>query len=379
MKKYSMKIAALVLAIAMVFALAACSGGGGGGDSSPIKIGVLLPISGSEAFYGIDMNNAYTMAVDRVNSEGGVLGREFELLSVADDGCDPLMAAQAATNITSRDPDFVVGGYCSGATIPALQEFIDNDLVMLISAANSTRITDIGLPQTFMMNSPGTHQIDKLIQLINNLGVTRMSVIHQGDDYTQNLSDISNEKLPPAGIEIVSTEVMESGSPDVSAIVTSIRNAGAEMVFWAGYFADGGNVIRQLRQGGFEGYIVCGDGSSSTELIPAAGPAGDGVFVLSPPAVDFTPGGEAFEAEYQAAFNQPPGAYATLAYDTIMALADAITRAETVESDAVRQAMQDIQYQGLSGLIQFAPNRELLHSNFIILQIQGNRYALYNV
>ena len=403
MSKLQRKIISIVLVIALGFVLTACggnggsgsgsgsggggNGGGGGGgggapasggsDDGPIVVGVLLPISGSEAFYGIDMNNAYTMAVERVNAQGGVLGRQFELLSVADDGCDPLMAAQAATMITSRDPHFVVGGYCSGATIPALQEFHDNNLVMLISAANSTRITDEGLPQTFMINSPGTHQIDKLVSLLSHLDVTKVSVIHQGDDYTQNLSDISNEKLPPAGFEIVSTEVMERGAPDVSAIVTSIRNAGAEVVFWGGYFADGGNVIRQLRQGGFEGYIVCGDGSSSTELIPAAGEAGDGVFVLSPPAVEFADGGEEFEAAYIGQFNQPPGAYATLAYDTIMVLAEAISRAGSIDPDAVRESVQNISYNGLSGLIQFAPNRELLHSNFIVLQIQGDRYGLY--
>ena len=378
MKKLAVKIIALALAVAMGLVLAAC-GGSGGGDGAPIKIGVLVPISGSEAYYGVDMNNSYTLAVNQINEAGGVLGRQLELLPVADDGCDALMAAQAAAMITSQDPDFVVGGYCSGATIPALQEFYDSDLVMLISAANSTRITDEGLPQTFMLNSPGTHQVDKLVDLMKNLGVSRVSIIHQGDDYTQNLSDISNEKLPAAGFQIVSTDVMEKGAPDISAIVTSIRNANADLVFWCGYFADGGNAIRQLRQGGFEGYIVCGDGSSSTELIPACGDAGEGVFVLSPPAVEFTVGGEKFEADYTAAFNQPPGAYSTLCYDTIYLLAEGIKNAGSIETDAVRQAIQDIQYKGLSGTIQFAPNRELLLSNFIVLQIQGGKYILYNV
>jgi len=365
---------ALILAFCMVFG--ACSKKETA-DTGTIKIGALLPMSGSEAFYGNDMYNSYSLAVDHVNAAGGVLGRKLEMLPAADDGCDALMAAQAATMITSQKPHFVVGGYCSGATIPALQEFYDKNLVMLISAANSTRITDLGLRQTFMINSPGTHAIDSLIALMKHLKVSKVAVIHQGDDYTQNLSDICNAKLPPAGFQIVTTQVMEKGAPDVSAIVTAIRNSGAEFIYWGGYFADGGNMIRQLRQGGYTGFICCGDGSASTELIPASGPAGEGVFVTSPPYVEFSEGGTEFLAAYQAKYRQPPDAYATLCYDTIMVLKTAIEQAGTVETAAVRDKIQAISYKGLSGTISFAPNRELAISNFIIIQIKDGKYQLY--
>ena len=368
----------LILALVVLFvAMPMFAGAGRDRDSGTIKIGVLVPISGSEAYYGNDMYNAYSLAVDHVNAQGGVLGRRLELLPAADDGCDALMAAQAATTITSQRPDFVVGGYCSGATIPALQEFYDKNLVMLISAANSTRITDLGLNQTFMINSPGSHAIDSLITLMKSLGVTRVGVIHQGDDYTQNLSDLCNQKLPPAGFRIVATEVMEKGAPDISAIVTSLRNSGAEFIYWCGYFADGGNAIRQLRQGGYTGYICCGDGSASTELIPAAGPAGEGVFVTSPPYIQFAEGGEAFMSAYQAKYRQAPDAYAPLSYDTIMVLKTAIERAGTTDYAKVRDEVQRINYRGLSGLISFAPNRELATSNFIIIQIKNGEYVLH--
>ncbi|MCL2880576.1 MAG: ABC transporter substrate-binding protein, partial [Treponema sp.] len=112
---------ALVLAVSVVTACKKSNQAGSGN----IKIGVLVPVSGSEAYFGNDMYNSYALAVDQINAAGGVLGRQLELLPPADDGCDALMAAQAATTITSQNPNFVVGGYCSGATIPALQEFVD--------------------------------------------------------------------------------------------------------------------------------------------------------------------------------------------------------------------------------------------------------------
>jgi len=368
-------ILALVMALCVV--MGACQRSSGPSDTGNIKIGVLVPVSGSEAYFGNDMYNSFALAVDHINATGGVLGRNLELLPPADDGCDALMAAQAATMITSQNPHFVVGGYCSGATIPALQEFYDKDLVMLVSAANSTRITDLGLPQTFMINSPGTHQVDSLIMLLNSLGVNRVAIIHQGDDYTQNLSDICHAKLPGAGFEIVATGVMEKGAPDVSAIVTQIRNSRAEFVYWCGYFADGGNVIRQLRQGGYTGYICAGDGSSSVELITASGPAGEGVFVTSPPNVEFSAGGGEFLSAYRNKYGQEPGAYATLCYDTIQVLRVAIEKAGTTKTDAVREELQNIHFNGLSGVISFTPQRELLNSNFIIIQIRNGVYTLY--
>jgi len=254
--------------------------------------------------------------------------------------------------------------------------FYDEDLVMLISAANSTKITDLGLNQTFMLNSPGTHAAVTLTDLCKSLNVTKVALIHQGDSYTQNLSDICSDTLPKSGINIVTVQLMEKGAPDVSAIVTAVRNSGAEFVYWCGYHADGSNVIKQLRQGGYTGHIAVGDGSASVELITACGAAGEGVYVTSPPFVEFAKGGEKFVADFKAMHGVEPGTYATLCYDTIYVLKEAIEKAGSLETAKVRDIVQGISYQGLSGLIKFTPERELAVSNFIILQIDKGKFAL---
>jgi branched-chain amino acid transport system substrate-binding protein len=358
---------------------AGCGGSGSAGkpagESKAITIGVMSPTSGSEAYYGTDMLQSYQLAVEEINAAGGILGRQVALYP-ADDGCDANMAAQAASKIISNGVDFVVGGYCSGATIPALQLFYDEGLIMLISAANSTAITKLGLNQSFMINSPGTHAAVTLADLCKWLGATKVALIHQGDAYTQNLSDICEEALPKSGISIATIQVMEKGAPDVSAIVTAVRNSGADFVYWCGYHADGSNVIKQLRQGGYTGDIAVGDGSASVELITACGPAGEGVYVTSPPFVEFAEGGEKFVEDYKNKFHVEPGTYATLCYDTIYVLKKAIEAAGSTDSAKVRDIVPGIEYQGLSGLIKFTPERELAVSNFIILQIDNGAFSL---
>jgi len=377
MVKTVKKLLVIFAVLSIGFVLSSCADNNtAGGDDGPILLGNMFPMTGAQAYFGFDMLNAMTLAVEQINEAGGVLGREFVLLPVADDGCDPMMAAQAATLISSSDAHFVVGSYCSAAVIAALQEFYDNDLIMVISSANSTRITEMGLSTAFMLNSPGTHQIDTLVDVINHVGVTNVAVIHQGDDFTQNLSDIANNRLPAAGLNIVTTQVMELGVPDASAIVTAVRNAGAEVVFWAGYFADGGNMIRQLRQGGFDGYIIVADGATSIELINATGPAGEGVLALSPPTAEFTPGGAEFAAAFEERFGDPPGAFAPLAYDTPFVLAAAIEAAGTIEFEAVRDALQNIDFEAMTGRIVFTSDRERHYSNFLVLEIRGGEFHL---
>jgi len=346
------------------------------GKEGDITIGVLVPTSGTEAYYGTDMLQSYQLAVDEINAAGGILGNLISLYD-ADDGCDATMASTAAAKIISKGVDFVVGGYCSGATVPALQQFFDANLIMLVSAANSTRITEAGKNQTFMLNSPGTHAAVTLGQLCESLGVSKIALVHQGDDYTKNLSDICTDYLPTQGFEIVTTQLMEKDSADVSAIVTAIRSSGADFVYWCGYHADGSNVIKQLRSGGYEGEIAVGDGSASVELIKACGPDGEGVYVTSPPYVKLAEGGEDFIANYVAMFGgSEPGTYATLAYDTIYLLKEAIESAGTFDFETVRDTIQNIEYKGLSGLIKFTPDRELEFSNFMILKIEGGEFKL---
>ena len=365
----------LVLLIAVsVFAGCTTTQNGGSG-SDEILIGVLVPTSGSEAYYGNDMLQSYQLACDEINAAGGILGKTLTLYQ-ADDGNDANTASQAAAKIIAKKPDFVVGGYGSNATMPALQQFSDANLVMLVSAANSTEITKLGLDQTFMINSPGTHAAVTLAELCKSLGTQKVALVHQGDAYTKNLSDICESTLPENGIEIATVEVMEKGAPDVSAIVTAIRTSGADFVYWCGYHADGSNVIKQLRQGGYSGEIAVGDGSSSVELITACGEAGEGVYVTSPPFVEFARGGEKFIVDYEAKFGMAPGTYATLCYDTIYVLKAAIEEAGSTDFEAVRDIVYEIEHQGLSGVIKFTPRRELAVSNFIILQIEDGKFKL---
>ncbi len=396
MSKKWLFLVVMVLAIGLV-ALAGC----GGQDAAPpaesetpaedgapaaatpadkdgngvLKIGVLVPTTGSEALYGTDMLNSYQMACDEINEAGGIKAGELSYtleLYPQDDACDTAQASTAASKIVSGDVDFVVGGYCSGATSPCLTQFYDAGLIFLITAANSNILADQGLEQTFVVNSAATLQIQTLNELVDLNGYKKIAIIHQGDDYTQNLSNETEAWVERGDIaaEIVGIQVMEKGAADVSAIVTAVKQSGADLVFWCGYYADGSNVIKQLRQGGYTADVVCGDGSSDPELITGCGDAGYGVYLLSPPYVALDPDKADYIAKFESKFNASPRTYSTLSYDTIYALKDSIERAGSIEYNAVLEALRAIDFDGLAGKLTFTPDRqERAASNFMLLKI----------
>ena len=130
--------------------------------AAELKIGVLVPTTGGQASYGQDMANAVQLAMDELNKAGGA--NTYSAV-VGDDGCDPQQAVNAATKLASSGIVAVIGGYCSGATIPTLKIFGDAKLPMVITAANSTKLIPANPGNAFMINSTGNDQVAKALDV----------------------------------------------------------------------------------------------------------------------------------------------------------------------------------------------------------------------
>lgn len=354
------------LAVAGLFGLAAMSTSAVAQDS--LRVGVQVPTTGSEATYGQDMANAVQIAIDEINAEGGLLGKQVEMV-VGDAACDPQQSVNAASKLVSAGVVGVVGGYCSGATLPTLKIYGDANVPFVISAANSTQLIPANPGNAFMINSTGADQATKAVEFLEGKGVETVVIVDQGDAYSQDLANLTAERWQEAGHEVVARETVNKGEQDYSAVVTNIRAANPDAVFWTAYYADGGLFIRQLRQAGYQGVIALGDGSNSPKLFDIAGSAAEGVFVFSNPTAEFLPQAASFIETYQQEYGNAPGPYAPLAYDGMKLLAWAIDKAGTTDSDAVIEALASADGQEwLAGPITFTDDNTLARSNFIVLE-----------
>ena len=341
-----------------------------------IKVGIMVPTSGSEATYGKDMENAIKMAVEEINAKGGVLGQKMVTFT-ADDGCDPQMATAAASKLTSDEVTAVVGGYCSGATLPTLKIYADAGIPFIITAANSSKFQSLNPGNAFLINAMATYQVDTAVGLFKKLGVKKIAIVHQGDGYSEDLASLTQKKWKEAGAEVVAYEMVTKGEQDQSSLVTRLKSKSPDMVFWTAYYADGGLLIKQLRQGGYRGKITVGDGSTDPHLIDIGGKATEGVYAMANPLPEFLPKGKTFIAQYKAKFNVEPGPYSALSYDGVYLLADALKRAGSADRKKLVAALKGTKaFPGLSGPVTFTADNLLATSNFVVLQVTNAKWAM---
>lgn len=379
------RLSILSAAAAITLTLTGCGGGllsqdegGGGGSQSsePIVLGMLTPLSGSSAAVGPYMQNGAQLAVDEINDKGGVDGRKLEL-RVEDEACDAKSAVAGANKLVTAGIDISVGGYCSGATLPTLPIFEKADIPMIIPAANSNELVDQKKKNVFLINGTGTQQADAALAFIKKQGDKKVGLMDDNTSYSTNITDLTAALLTEdPGLS--GRESVTAGESDYSANVNSILKGKPDLVYWTGYYQEGGLIIRQLRQAGYQGDLMVADGSVDNKLIEIAGKSNaEGVYATMTQTPDTLPGAEDWIKNYKEKFNAEPGPYSTQSYDAVRVAAEAVKDAGSSDGDKVITALEGIDgFQMFSGPLKFTPEHTLSSGGFQILEVKAGKFVL---
>lgn len=369
-KRRALSLSAVAASAALI--LAGCGGGlggeaGGNSADGPIKFGMLAPFSGSEAAFGDYMKFGAQLAINEINADGGINGRDIELVT-EDDGCDATQATAAAQKLVSAGVHGSVGGYCSGATQPTLPIFKDAGIAMVIPAANSTQLVGKG---AFMINGTGTQQAGAAVAYAAKIGAQAIVLIDDNTDYSVDLANQVEEQK--GDLNIVGRESVNPQEKEFSANITSALNKNPDFIIWTGYYQAGGLLINQFRQAGYDGEILVGDGSVDAQLAAIAGDSAIqnvvGTFTRTP---DMLEGGEQWVADYKELAGSDPGPYSMQTYEAVQVLAHAMTEAGGTEYDAVIEALKEIDgFPLLSGDLTFAEDGSREGGGFVIVAPTG--------
>ncbi|MFF8817599.1 MULTISPECIES: branched-chain amino acid ABC transporter substrate-binding protein [Leucobacter] len=363
------------IAASAALVLSGCSGGLAGGDSGgssdgPIKLGMLAPFSGSEAAFGDYMKFGAQLAIDEINEDGGVDGRELELVT-EDDGCDATAAVAAANKLVSAGVEGSVGGYCSGATLPTLPVFKEAGISMVIPAANSTKLVGQG---AFLINGTGTQQGKAAVAYAEKLGAKSVVLIDDNTDYSVDLANAFEEQA--GSLNIAKRESVNPDEKDFGANINSIIAANPDFIYWTGYYQAGGLLIDQLRAAGYDGTILVGDGSVDAQLAAIAGPAIENVFGTFTRTPDMLEGGDAWVKAYTELAKADPGPYSMQTYEAVKAIAQAMTDAGSTDAEAVDKALLGLKaFPLLSGDLTFAKDGSREGGGFVIVSPTGENGA----
>lgn len=375
------RILAVAWLAALVLLLAACGGdeeGGGEGGDGPIRIGVPVPLSGDSAAAGEDILNGAKLAAEDVNEAGGVLGRQIELIS-EDDACTAQTAAQAAQALIAADIAAAAGGYCSTASLPELQAFSRAGIPFAMDASTNADLTEMGIEEAFRLIGRDDQQGPFVARyLAEELAVTRAAVLHDNTTYAEGLAAEVVAGLEEEGVEVVFHDALTPGQSDYSPVLTSIAGANPDVLYYSGYFAEAGLLLRQHAQLGLDFQVMGGDATNDPTVIETAGDAAEGFLFSTAPLAQFLTGAEDFLNAYQEAYGTAPGPYSVYEYDAVRIVAQAIEDAGSTDPAAITEALHAIEdYEGITGTITFDDKGDRDELLYMVATVENGEFVAH--
>jgi branched-chain amino acid transport system substrate-binding protein len=344
-----------------------------------ITIGLLAPLTGAVAAYGDQVKNGAQAAVDAINRKGGVKGEKL-VLKLADDAGDPKQGVSAANQLVGERVRFVVGPVTSGVAIPASDVFAENGVLMVTPTATAPALTNRGLSNVLRTCGRDDQQAEvAAAYVLKNLKDKKIAVLHDKGTYGKGLADAFKQGINDGGVKEVVYLTLTPGEKDLAAVITRLKSAGAEVIYFGGYHPEGGLLARQLHEAGVKATIIGGEGLSNTELWAIGGDTAAGtLFTNATDALKNPASAEAVAVLKEK--NIPPEAFTLNAYAAVEVLAAGI---EKVGKDAkaadVAKALKDgSQIKTAIGALSYGKTGDLSSPSFSMFKWEGGKIVAAN-
>ncbi len=368
----------LVVAVVSVLALMVLLTSAGQGEraaTGPIRIGVAGPHSGDLATFGLPTVNAARMVADRINEQGGINGRQIELI-VEDELCQPEVAANTAAKLIGDGVTAIIGHICSGATFAVLETYLDSNLVAISPSATNPALTQSGDFPNFFRTIASDDAQGRLQAefVLNTLNARRIVVLHDRGDYGRGLAEFARTYVEEGGAQVVLFDGITPGAVDYSAIIARVEAATPDVVIFGGYHPEASRLVGQMRSRGLQVPFVSGDGVQDDAFIQTAGAAAEGVFATGPMDTAGNPMAQDATSRHRARFGEDPGPFFMNGYAAAVALFAAIEAGGTTY-EGIRTALRNNLVETPLGAIRFDERGDAIGVGFAIFQVQNGRYV----
>lgn len=351
--RYTKKFGSLALVgVLATSVLAACNedGGdsGGSSDADTIKIGANLELSGAVASYGSSILDGAELAIKEINENGGIDGKEIELIS-ADNKSENAEATNAALKLIEQDEVVaMIAPATSGNTVATVQLANENKIPIVTASGTAPNITvnedgsvnEYAFRTCFIDPFQGTVAANFAA---NELGAKNVAIFaDNASDYAKGLAASFKEQIEANGGTVVGEEAYVAKDTDFRTQLTNLKGENPDFIFIPGYYEEVGLIVKQARELGIDVPLMGADGWDSPTLIDlAGGEALNNTFITNhyssgDPDEKIQKFVEAFKADNG---DTAPNAFNALGYDTVYYLADAIDRADSLDGEAIKDAL----------------------------------------
>ena len=402
MRRTLIALASAVLLIAGCSSPSASTGGGGAsrapstpagsaaGGGSPaagggtIKIGGGFALTGAESALDLPASNGAMLAVKQINAAGGVNGSQIEFI-VHDSKYDMAVTAQTAKQFVEQDKVPLFIGYTDTDSVLASGPTFQNASIPFITVgATSPKIpSQVGDMMFLACFGDNVQAAVGAEYSYETFGHNAYFLWDKGIEYTTLLGEYFKSRFTELGGKIVLEDSYADDATDFSAQITKIKalNPQPDFYYVAAMPYNIGPLVKQFRDAGITGPIVGGDGYDTPDLIDVAGPAADNVYFTTHALMDATGGTDPikkFITDYNAEYgHDPENAFAALGYDTVYLLVDAIKRAGSTDSAAVKAAIEGTtDFAGITGSITFSADSHVPQKGVTMIKVDGGKFTL---
>jgi branched-chain amino acid transport system substrate-binding protein len=328
------------------FAVAALAVGLAGTASAadPVKVGVLLPLSGSSAISGQEILLGIKLAAEEVNAKGGVIGRPIELVIEDDEGSPTKGTSAVHKEIEGDNVCAIVGTYNSDVALAEARIAREHKIPMSSGGSTSVAVTDANTPGDpwFFRAFPGSDEQGEqsALDVVKRLGAKNLAIIADNSSYGQSLADQFKKVTTAAGAKMLVVENYNAGEQDFYAMLSRVKAMQPDAIYIAGLLTEGAAIIRQSGEINFKPRFVGSGSMMSDKFTELAGPASEG-FAVSSMFEPNTPNayGRAFNERFVKRWGHNANVFSALGFDSAAIVFEAIKRAGKPDGLAIRDAM----------------------------------------
>ncbi|MCX6381500.1 MAG: ABC transporter substrate-binding protein [Armatimonadetes bacterium] len=345
-----------------------------------IKIGEYGSLTGDNSTFGISTHRGIQLAIEETNAAGGINGKKLELIS-EDDNSKAEQAKTVVQKLVSNEKVIaVIGEVASSRSIMAAPVCQDAKVPMVSPSSTNPKVTAIG-DYIFRVCFTDDFQAVVAAQFAWDQGYKNVAVFTDvKSDYSKAFGELFAKKFKTLGGKVAAEPTYQSGDVDFKAQLATIKGATPDAVLIPGYYTEVGTIARQAREVGLSVPLFGGDGWESDQLIPGAGIALEGCFFTNHFfSHDMT---EPHILSFIAAFQKinpgkQPGALDALGYDAAKVIIEALKRAKSLDSVALRDAIAETKdYQGVAGKITLDANRNA-RKEAVLFKIVGKEFKIF--
>jgi branched-chain amino acid transport system substrate-binding protein len=365
---------------------------GGGTGTKTATIGVIAPLSGGLSALGLGIRNSVDLAIQEANKNGTIPGWTLKL-SAQDDEAKPDVGKNAATKLASDDTVVGVVGALNSSVSLSVTPVLQPARIVQVSPANTgpslTKGPDFATSPKrpydnfFRTCTTDTVQGAVAAQYLLDSGVKKLATINDKKIYGLGLVQAVQENFKKLGGTVVADETINPDDSDFSAVITKVKAAGPDAVYYGGEYPQAGPLSKQMKAAGLDKPLMGGDGIFDPTYIQLAGDAANGDLATSvgEPA-DTAKSAQDFIAAYKAAgFKEPYAAYGAQSYDAAKAIIEALKTSLPSATDAksAREAtiaaMAKVDFTGATGRVAFDEFGDTKTKVITIYKVDSGKWA----